>query len=332
MKRYGIWVSILLLAGVILSGCAAPVVAVAVEPVVEEETAGEPETGAEEIVGVDQAAAEVVQEVAETEVEEAPVEEIAEYNEMVYPENWEDMPVIPVVSDKMRAVYEQGLALGNDPHAFSIIGDCQNVSDYFMADYAQANGYRLGEYTQLQETIDYFDGSFAGERAAVQGGYNVASVLSPMWADQELCEERESPLACEYRLNTPSFALISMETWWFDRPADTYANYLAQIVEYSLEQGVIPILATKADNLEEDHRINKAIVRVAQEYDVPLWNFWLAVQPLPGHGLTEDGFHLTYARPFFDDPETMKNGWPVRNLTALQALDAVWRAVDNEAE
>jgi len=70
-----------------------------------------------------------------------------------------------------------------------------------------------------------------------------------------------------------------------------------------------------------------AIVRVAADYDVPLWNFWLAVQPLPGHGLTEDAFHLSYARNFFDDPVRMQSAWPVRNLTALQSLEAVWQAV-----
>jgi hypothetical protein len=68
-------------------------------------------------------------------------------------------------------------------------------------------------------------------------------------------------------------------------------------------------------------------VQAAQEYQVPLWNFRLAVDPLPGNGLTDDGFHLRFARPHFNDPGNMQHGWPVRNLTALQALDAVWRGV-----
>jgi hypothetical protein len=98
-------------------------------------------------------------------------------------------------------------------------------------------------------------------------------------------------------------------------------------VEFSIEHGTVPILATKADNWEGDHSLNAAIARVAADYDVPLWNFWLAVQPLPGHGLTEDGFHLTFARNFFDDPVRMQSAWPVRNLTALQALDAVRKGI-----
>ncbi len=257
---------------------------------------------------------------------------IAPTSTVVYPASWEDMPVIPVVTDRAREVYRQGAEMGRDPHAFSVVGDCQNVAAYFLEDFASPGLYRLGEYKNLQEVIDWFHDSFARERAAVKGGYNVASVLSPLWADPKLCEPRESPLACEFRLNNPSIVIISMETWWYDRPASTYANYLRQIVEYTLSQGVVPILATKADNLEGDNSINAAIVQVAQEYQVPLWNFWLAVEPLPGHGLTEDGFHLRFARPYFNDPGNMQHGWPVRNLTALQALDAVWRGVENDSD
>ena len=90
---------------------------------------------------------------------------------------------------------------------------------------------------------------------------------------------------------------------------------------------MLPILATKADNLEKDNSINAAIVRLAYEYDLPLWNYWAAVQGLPHQGLQTDGAHLTWAPNHFEDPANMKFAWPVRNLTALQALDAVRRGV-----
>ncbi len=243
---------------------------------------------------------------------------------------WQEMPVVPVVSEFARQVYVRGLEMGNDPHGFSVIGDCQNVTDFFLSAFDHPGQYDLGEYGYLQETIDYYAGSFSRERVAVSGGFNVAAVLSPLWNNLEACDPHESPLACEYRINNPSVAIISMETWWYDRPAETYAGYLRQIVEYSIAEGVVPILATKADNLEGDWSINAAIVQVAQEYDVPLWNFWRAMQPLPGHGLTLDGFHLTYGRPFFSIEANMNTGWAVRNLTALQALDAVRRAVTGD--
>lgn len=243
---------------------------------------------------------------------------------------WQEMPVVPVMSEFARQVYARGIEMGNDPRGFSVIGDCQNVTDFFLSAFDHPGQYDLGEYGYLQETIDYYAGSFSRKRIAVSGGFNVAAVLSPLWNNLEECDPHESPLACEYRINNPSVAIISMETWWYDRPADTYAGYLRQIVEYSIAEGVVPVLATKADNLEGDWGINAAIVQVAQEYDVPLWNFWLAVQPLPGHGLQLDGFHLTYGRPFFSIEANMNTGWAMRNLTALQVLDAVRRAVTGD--
>lgn len=248
------------------------------------------------------------------------------------PADWQKWPVIPNVSQTAREIYQKGLKLGNYPNRFSKVGDCQNVSSYFLAVFENPDEYRLGPHADLQETVDYFEGSFARNSAAVRGGFNVASVLSTFWADPAVCDAKggESPLACELRLHRPAIVIISMETWWSGRPASDYEGYLRQIVEFSIERGAVPILATKADNWEGDHSLNAAIARVAADYDVPLWNFWLAVQPLPNHGLTEDGFHLTYARNFFDDPVRMQSAWPVRNLTALQVLDAVRKGVSVE--
>ncbi len=249
------------------------------------------------------------------------------------PDAWMDFPIVPEVSDTAREIYQRGLEMGNNPHAFSKIGDCQNVNSYFLAVFEHPEDYRLGEeYAYLQETIDYFDGSFSRQSLAVKGGFNVAAVLSPFRSDKSVCEANESPLACELRVNHPSFAIISLEQWW-GKTADEYEKYMRQIIEYTISKGVVPILATKADNCEGDNSINRTIVKLAYEYDIPLWNFWKAAHPLPHHGLAPDDpdqFHLTFARNYFDDPQHMEAAWPWRNLTALQALDAVRRGVTSQ--
>jgi hypothetical protein len=52
------------------------------------------------------------------------------------------------------------------------------------------------------------------------------------------------------------------------------------------------------------------------------------VQPLGGHGLQEDGFHLTHGSNFFFDVSLSgQTGYTLRNLTALQVIDAVWRGL-----
>jgi len=244
------------------------------------------------------------------------------------PADWQNWPVIPEVSPWLKAIYAQGLAEGNDPLAFSKIGDCQNVAELFLSPFDVPPLYRLGDkYSYLMPTIEQFSGSWKRLSQAVRGGFNVASVLSSYFSDKEVCGNNETPLECEFRLNKPSIAIISMETWTSKRPPEVFEGYLSQIVEFVLANKAIPILATKADNLEGDHSINAAIARVAYQYDVPLWNFWAALQSIPWNGLTEDKFHLTVGNNYFDDPVEMEKAWPIRNLTALQAIDAVWQAL-----
>ena len=242
------------------------------------------------------------------------------------------MPAVPTdISDRMQIVYQQGLVLGNDPKHFSVIGDCQNVSSYFLSAFDTPGDFSLGEeYADLQPTIDYYQGSFSRKSLAVKGGFNVAAILSPLRADPKLCNKNESPLDCELRVWKPSVVFVSMETWWSEKPEEEYDKYMRRIIERILETGAVPIIATKADNLEGDHGINATIAQLAYDYDIPLWNFWAAVQPLPNHGLSPDNFHLTFARNFFDDQVRMKSAWPWRNLTALQTLHVVHEALTEQ--
>lgn len=246
------------------------------------------------------------------------------------PDAWKTFPVYPTqVSMRMIEVYQNGLARGRDPNRFSKFGDCQNVPSFFLTIFDTGN-YRLGEqYGALQTTIDHFSGSWGRKSLAVVKGSNVASVQTTYWTDVSVCDKNETPMACEIRLFNPSIVIISFETWWGDKPAAEYETRLRSIVEFVLSQDVVPILATKADNTEGDYSINAAIANVAVSYELPLWNFWAATYPLPDHGLTTDGFHLTFAGDYFDDPVRMQNAWPWRNLTALQTIDAVHRAFNS---
>jgi len=245
------------------------------------------------------------------------------------PTDWQNWPILPIISANALEIYKEGISMGNNPTHFSKVGDCQNVISLFLGDFD--NGwYRLGEeYQDLQEVIDYYEGSWGRESMAVKGGFNVASVLNPMFANHEYCEINETPLACEFRVYQPSIALISMETWGtYDDPTK-YEFYMRKVLDEVINNGVLPILATKADNLEGDHVINQAISQLSYEYDIPMWNFWAAANPLPDNGLsTEDYFHLTVGLGnYFDDPDNFVAAWPVRNLTALQTINAVYDAI-----
>lgn len=246
------------------------------------------------------------------------------------PDAWKFMPIVPlIVSDKTRQIYAAGQLRNNDPHAFSILGDCLSLPINLFGNYGKSpTRYNLGEYTFLQEVIDWFQPSFNRQSVTLHDGFNTAAVLSPLRADPDQCEPNETPLVCEYRIHRPSYALISLGTDDNKTPPDVYEQRMRKIVEYTISQGVVPILATKADNREGDYAFNAILARLAYEYNIPLWNFWAAVQPLKNHGLTGDDGHLAWADPnHLEYPFSMEVAIPVRNVTALETLDAVWRAV-----
>ena len=242
------------------------------------------------------------------------------------PEQWQIWPVIPTLSARAQQVLKAGLAKGNSARAFAKVGDCETSTDWFLADFDRGRRfYDLGTFTALQKVIDYYAGSFQRKSAASARGFTAASALTAMWADPKVCLVNETPLACEYRLHKPAVVLIMLGTNDVNHKSTFEAN-LRKILDQTLERGILPVLVTKADNLEGDQLLNLTMVRLAYEYDLPVWNFWLAVQGLPGNGLQPDGAHLTHAPNKFSDPVALLSAWPVRNLTALQVLAVIMQA------
>ncbi|MGD0706939.1 MAG: SGNH/GDSL hydrolase family protein [Anaerolineaceae bacterium] len=243
------------------------------------------------------------------------------------PEQWQQWPVIPdKISDAALAIYRRGLQAGNDSTRFSKVGDCGSGASWFLGDFdlGPAN-YSLGSYTDLAPVIAAYQGSWGRVNKSIGDGWSVATELSQLWADPKQCKTGETPVACEYRIWKPSVVLILLGT--NDRfHKDKLDTQLHQLVDFFIQNGVLPVLATKADNMEGDQSINLIIARTAYEYDIPLWNFWRAVQDLPHKGLDNDNEHLTWAPNRFNNAADMQEAWPVRNLGALQMMDLIWKA------
>jgi len=229
------------------------------------------------------------------------------------PKYWREWPIVPTVSARAAEVFLAGQALGNNPHSFSRVGDCQSLPEVFLGIY-DTDRYWLSEnYQGLELTIDQFAGAFGQANQTVRDGFSVASVLSPLLADKKYCQGGETPLECEFRLHKPIVLFISLGTNWQPGAEVTFSENLRKIVDFTISQGVLPILMTKADNIEQDHLLNVAIAQVAYDTQMPLLNTWAAVQYLPNHGLKEDGIYLT------------TEAWDERSFTALIALDAIWK-------
>jgi len=235
------------------------------------------------------------------------------------PEDWREWPIVPTVTARAIEIYRNGQMMGLDPHAFSKVGDCQSVKAAFMGYFDIPERYSLGSnYAYLQQTIDNFAGHFNTDGQAVRGGFNAAAVLSPLWADPKACLAGEDPLDCELRITKPIIVIVSLEVWWNGRTPQSYEALMRRILDTIIAHGAVPILATKADNVEGDNSLNLATAKLASAYDLPLWNFWAAVQSLPAHGMDtkrNDGFHIS------------TDAWTTRSFTGLEALDSVWRGL-----
>jgi hypothetical protein len=105
---------------------------------------------------------------------------------------------------------------------------------------------------------------------------------------------------------------------------------MRSILDYCIEQGVIPVIGTKADRHEGSNGINEIFRKLAGEYAVPLWDFDIAAGALPGRGMDYDGIHLTvFYSHDWTQPDALTRGYGVHNITALIMLDRVRQLVEN---
>ena len=232
----------------------------------------------------------------------------------------------PEVKQNIREIYRKGQALGRNPRAFARVGDSTVENGFFLMAFDQRH-YDLGDYAYLQPAIDYFAGSFARESVAVGRGFHTTTVLDPQQTNPA-CASGETLVKCELRLTNPGVMVIRLGANDVGMP-DIFNRKMRQIVELALSQGVIPVLGTKADRQDPDNAINNIIRQVAAVYKLPLWDFDVVAQTMPNRGLAGDGVHPTIGPGRdYSRPDTFQYGHAMQDLTALMALDAIWREVN----
>jgi hypothetical protein len=243
-------------------------------------------------------------------------------------------PIIPQVDPAMLAVYRRGQILGNQPRRITKVGDSVSANTLYLKP-VNSPEHELGPYDFLADTIGFFKGSLQYDSIAAQKGLSTFAVLDAAWADS-LCEPNEIPLTCEYRLRRPIAAFIMFG------PNDQFhfvvADYEAQmrsIIEQSLSRGVIPILSTYSSDpkrwtWEISIEFNLTLIELADEYNIPLMNLWLATRDLPDYGLEGDGIHMkNYGFDYFkyDSGYEARFGVSMQNLVALVTLDELRQAL-----
>lgn len=241
----------------------------------------------------------------------------------------EEFLILPTaVQQNIRAIYAAGQERGRNPNAFAKLGDSNAATADFLMRFDQRQ-FDFADYAHLQATIDQYKGSFVRFGAALRVGLHATSVFRLELVSEERCLPDEHMIACEFRLHNPSLLLISLGS---NDQSDQFAARMERIIGYSIENGVIPVLITKADRHEgPDNRNNNDLRRLAAQFNVPLLDFDHLADTLPNRGLGRDGVHLTHYGPFsYANPEAFTFGYPVLNLATLMMLAEIQAILQEE--
>jgi|GEM_PF-6356253 len=239
------------------------------------------------------------------------------------------LTVLPV--DHVRQIYERGQVLGLRDDFLLSVGDCNSESIWYLEsllDDDPPQGMNASYYDdeQVQNTISYYSRAFAFKGQSVNSGLNAASVLDPFWASADMCAFGESPLTCDYSL-TDSFASLIMFGANDVNVLSTagYEMAMREIIETTLERDVIPILSTftvrpieGTNTYVTGVRFNAVLVQLAEEYQIPLVNFWLATRDLADRGILEDNAHLTVP------------GFNIRNQLTVEIMTQIRTEIMNQ--
>jgi hypothetical protein len=244
------------------------------------------------------------------------------------------------ITARAREIYLDGQRKGNFNNVFAKVGDSITTQHYFLVQVGNGSEVLGTSYAYLSPVIEHFrstqtllgGNSFDRGSFAAQGGWDSKAIFDVSRADTACAGK--TPLACEYEGIRPSVALIMIGTNDANVHASngTYEANLRRIVDTSISYGVIPVLSTIPWNPHREpvSQFNSIVVRVARDYGIPWMDYYDLMEQAPNRGLSSDQVHPSW--PPNDNAadftgSSLNYGYAVRNLLALQTLDALWRGV-----
>ncbi|MEZ4621067.1 MAG: SGNH/GDSL hydrolase family protein [Caldilineaceae bacterium] len=287
----------------------------------------------------------------------------------------EDLPILPTIDAALKShlqtILADGATKGKRSNVFAKVGDSITYSFEFLHGVG-CGVEKLDNYVELATTIDYFrsttfpeayataiegdqlvthcpptSNAFNRVSAAAVVGWGAENALDPVDTTvHPECNADEIALACELRLLQPAVALVMFGTNHIAATLDTtFQEKLYAVVDALIAEGVIPVVSTIPPRLDMPGgepltavvaEANRQIIEVAQARQIPLWNFWLALQAttMVNQGIKADQVHPnTYGWDFNMEgsvdfsAEGLRYGYNQRNLTALQVMDKIKRIV-----
>jgi hypothetical protein len=251
-------------------------------------------------------------------------EEGAQYADITYEEallalNTTPTLLLPV--DHTRRIYGHGQERSLDTNFLLNVGDCNTENVNYLVPLTYLDG--TSETTVIDAlslpTVEQYTASFRFKGQSVNSGLNALSVMDSFWANAGTCFSGETPLACDVRVTQPFAALVMFGANDINvLTLESYEIAMRDIIEYLLAENVIPILSTFS--VREDVgdmryataiRFNGVLIQLAQEYQIPLVNFWRETLTLPDRGILSDNAHLKLT------------GFEIRNRLTIDMLEAI---------
>jgi hypothetical protein len=193
---------------------------------------------------------------------------------------------ITSLSYRARQVYARSLLAGHDARMFTLAGD-SNSNPLRFLDRITTGAFVTTTLPELQATVAWFTPSYSHVDLAVGGGFRAADMFdTSKVTSADGCVQGEGMFACELRKSNASIVFIQLGTGDKFVWRQFEANYRTMI-DYALSQNVLPVLVTKADDIESQQGgasygfINSVIRRLAWEYQMPLVDLWAATRDMP---------------------------------------------------
>jgi hypothetical protein len=209
---------------------------------------------------------------------------------------------IPKITPAQRAIWQRAASVGKDPAMFTVVGDCNSQPAVYVRRVATGEFDSSRVDARLQAAVLRFSDAFGRVSLAAQGGFGTANMTDPTWADGALCGVKQGPFECEVWVSRASVVFVELGTGDQLAWRDFEKNY-RPLVALALEKGALPVLVTKADDIEtstgaRSGHINAIVRKAAADFGVPLYDFYAASRALPNLGLIDEGdkdFHLNDA-------------------------------------
>ncbi|MCS7087621.1 MAG: hypothetical protein NZL91_02830 [Thermoflexales bacterium] len=249
--------------------------------------------------------------------------------------NTHPLPTWITMTVRGRLIYQQAVKAGRNPRLFTVAGDSNSAWERSIGRIA-AGSFDLSRHAHLNPIIARFDPSFAHVSLAVRGGIGAVHMFDPAYAPSPPCLPTEGMFVCELRRSNASIVFIQLGTGDSFAWREFEAN-LRRMINHAITQAVLPVLVTKADEMESIHGgaslhfINDTIRRVAREEQLPIADFYIATRALPTvpnpdlphRPFTQNGLVDEWGYYFHLSEE----GFALRILTHLWVLDALTRGL-----